>query len=114
MATKLTEGGLRSPEAAKRLGIRGRDVYQLLFAGELDGGPGRDGMVNFDEASIDSYLKRHGFGVLADSSTAPSTLRSDTGDDAQVREDTSGSRMPSSEAQNDTGEDGPTPQDSGS
>lgn len=37
----------------------------MLFAGELDGGPGRDGMVYFDDASIDAYLERHGFGVVA-------------------------------------------------
>ena len=57
--------GVRSPEAAKRLGVRGRDVYALLFAGELDGGPGRDGMVYFDEKSIDAYLERYGFGNLS-------------------------------------------------
>ncbi len=114
MVTRLTEGGLRSPEAAKRLGIRGRDAYHLLFAGELDGGPGRDGMVYFDESSIDSYLTRQGFGVVADSSTEFSTVRGDSGDDAQVRDDTSVSRMPSSEVQNDTGEDGPTARPGGS
>ena len=59
------DGGVRSPEAAKRLGVRGRDVYMLLFAGELDGGPGRDGIMYFDEASIDAYLERHGFGNVS-------------------------------------------------
>ncbi len=59
------DGGVRSPEAAKRLGLRGRDVYLLLFVGELDGGPGRDGMVYFDEASIEAYLERYGFGNLS-------------------------------------------------
>jgi hypothetical protein len=34
----------------------------MLFDGELDGGPGRDGMVYFDEASIEAYLDRHGYG----------------------------------------------------
>jgi hypothetical protein len=29
----------------------------MLFAGELDGGPGKDGLVYFDEASIDAYLE---------------------------------------------------------
>lgn len=46
---------LRSPDAARRLGIRGRDVYRMLFDGELDGGPGGDGMVYFDEASVAAY-----------------------------------------------------------
>ena len=59
------DGGVRSPEAAERLGLRGRDVYDLLFAGKLDGGPGRDGMVYFDEASIEAYLERYGFGNLS-------------------------------------------------
>lgn len=52
MTTRLMEQGIRSPEAAARLGIRGRDVYMMLFEGHLDGGPGRDGLVYFDEASI--------------------------------------------------------------
>ena len=65
MATRLMDGGVRSPEAAERLGLRGRDVYKLLFAGELDGGPGRDGMVYFDEASLEAYLERHGFGNVS-------------------------------------------------
>jgi len=56
---RLMSGGVRSPEAAERLGARGRDAYKMLFDGELDGGPGRDGMVYFDEASIDAYLDRH-------------------------------------------------------
>ena len=65
MTTRLMDGGVRSPEAAKRLGLRGRDVYALLFAGELDGGPGRDGMVYFDEASLEAYLERVGFGNVS-------------------------------------------------
>ena len=65
MTTRLMSGGMRSPEAAERLGVRGRDVYMLLFAGELDGGPGRDGMVYFDEASLEAYLDRHGFGNVS-------------------------------------------------
>jgi len=68
MTTRLMDEGIRSPEAAERLGIRGRDVYMMLFAGELDGGPDRDGLVYFDEASIDRYLERHGHGVVAETS----------------------------------------------
>lgn len=44
---------------ARRLGA---DVYRLLFAGELDGGPGTDRLVYISEVSVDAYLKRHGFG----------------------------------------------------
>ncbi len=70
---KLAASGVHSTEAALRLGIDGADVYRMLFAGELEGGPGRDGMVYFDEASIDTYVERHGFGVVAGSSTGSST-----------------------------------------
>jgi len=70
---KLATSGVRSTEAARRLGIDGADVYRMLFAGELDGGPGQDGVVYFDEASIDAYLERHGFGAVAESSTGSSS-----------------------------------------
>ena len=59
---ELTKAGLRSPEVALRLGIDGADVYRLLFAGELDGGPGSDGLVYISEGSVEAYLERHGFG----------------------------------------------------
>ena len=68
MTSRLMDGGVRSLEAAKRLGIDGADAYRMLFAGELDGGPGRDGLVYFEEDSIDAYLERHGYGVVAESS----------------------------------------------
>jgi hypothetical protein len=68
MTTRLMDSGIRSPEAAKRLGIDGADAYRMLFDGELDGGPGIDGLVYFDEASIGRYLERHGFGVVAETS----------------------------------------------
>lgn len=49
MATRLRDRGVRSPEATRRLAIHpGRDVCMMLFEGELDGGPGRDGMVYFE------------------------------------------------------------------
>ena len=62
---ELTSTGLRSPEVARRLGIDGADVYRLLFAGELDGGPGSDGLVYIAEASVDAYLERFGYGNLS-------------------------------------------------
>ena len=46
------KNGLRSPDVARRLGVDGPEVYRLLFAGELDGGPGQDGLVYFDEGSV--------------------------------------------------------------
>lgn len=107
MTTRLMDSGVRSPEAAKRLGIDGADAYRMLFAGELDGGPGRDGLVYFDEASIDRYLERHGYGIVADSSNGTSNGSVATGRDAGVQEGTSDPRKPSSEVLDDTGEDGP-------
>jgi hypothetical protein len=108
MTTRLMEDGIRSPEAAERLGIRGRDVYMMLFEGYLDGGPGRDGLVYFDEASIDRYLERHGFGVVADPSNGTSNGSVATGRDVGVQEGTSDLRKPRSEGLDDTEENGPT------
>jgi hypothetical protein len=108
--TKLATSGVRSPEAARRLGIDGADVYRMLFAGELEGGPGKDGMVYFDEASIDAYVERHGFGVVAE----PSTGSTETSPDRGTREHTTKSRRRSSEAQRDTDENGPSPRPSSS
>jgi hypothetical protein len=88
--TSLMPGGIRSTEAAKRLGIDGADAYRLLFAGVLDGGPGRDGVVYFDEASIEAYLERHGFGVVAE----PSTGSAGTGDHRPTRSDIPDSEKP--------------------
>ena len=46
--------GLTSVEAARRLGITPEEeVYRLLFAGEIDGGPDARGHVRFPEAEIE-------------------------------------------------------------
>jgi hypothetical protein len=90
------DSGIRSPEAAKRLGIDGADAYRMLFDGELDGGPGRDGLVYFDEASIERYLERHGFGVVAETSNGTSNGSDETAGDAEVRDGTADPRKPSS------------------
>ncbi|HKY16280.1 MAG TPA: hypothetical protein VJM33_15240 [Microthrixaceae bacterium] len=55
----VTDAGLRSPEVARRLGIRADDVYRLIFDGELDGRPDRDGIVYVSEASVSAYLAGH-------------------------------------------------------
>jgi hypothetical protein len=102
--TRLMDGGVRSTEAARRLGIDGADAYRMLFAGELDGGPGRDGMVYFDEASIDAYLERHGFGVVAH----PSIGSTDTDRPELASPDTPASRKPSSSAQDEAERHGPS------
>ena len=75
----------------------------MLFVGELDGGPGRHGMVYFGEASIDAYLEGHGFGVVADPSTGSSTGSAETADGEGALDDTAKSRKPSLEARSDTG-----------
>jgi hypothetical protein len=62
-----TDARITVPEAARRLGLPGGDVYRLLFRGELDGGPAEDGAVYVSVASVDRYLslekpKRDGLG----------------------------------------------------
>ena len=54
-----TDARLRSPEVARRLGIGGDDVYRLIFDGELDGRPDRDGIVYVSEASVAAYASAH-------------------------------------------------------
>jgi hypothetical protein len=95
---KLATSGIRSPEAARRLGIDGVDVYRMLFAGQLDGGPGKDGVVYFDEASIDAYLERHGFGVVAQ----PSAGSSESKPRGATPSSTGDSPKPSSDVQTET------------
>ncbi len=104
----LATSGVRSTEAARRLGIDGADVYRMLFAGELEGGPGRDGMVYFDEASIDAYLQCHGFGVVAESSTGSSTGSTRTSSDESTPASTQKSQKRSSDTPSDTEENGPS------
>lgn len=65
MMIEVANARLRSPEVARRIGIDGADVYRLVFAGELDGGPEKDGLVYVTEASVERYLERHGFGVIS-------------------------------------------------
>lgn len=67
--TRRGSGGRRRPSA---FGIRDRYVCTALFAGALDGGPDRDGLVYFDQTSNDRYLERHGYGVVAESSDGTS------------------------------------------
>lgn len=52
-----TEAGLTVPEAARRLGLPGGEVYRLLFAGALEGGPAADGAVYISATSVERYLK---------------------------------------------------------
>ena len=102
--TQLATPGVRSTEAARRLGMDGANVYRMLFAGELEGGPGRDGMVYFDETSINAYLERHGFGVVTESSTGSTRTRSQESTQASTQK----SRKRSSGTPSDTDENGPS------
>ncbi len=65
-------------------------------------------MVYFDQISIEAYLERHGFGVVARSSTGSSTGSSKTGPDEGTRAGIPKSPKRSSEALNDTDENGPS------
>jgi hypothetical protein len=46
---------LTVPEAARRLGLPGDDVYRLIFRGVLVGAPSEDGAVYVSAASVDEY-----------------------------------------------------------
>lgn len=63
--TGTTDARLRSPEVANRLGISGRDVYRLIFSGDLDGRPDADGIVFVTETSVVAYLVAHGIGNVS-------------------------------------------------
>jgi excisionase family DNA binding protein len=49
-ATQLTV-----PEAARRLGLPGDDVYRLIFRGTLPGRPSEDGAVYVSSSAVDEY-----------------------------------------------------------
>lgn len=80
----------------------------MLFPGELDGGPDRDGIVYFDEGSIEAYLERHGSGVVAEPSTGSSTGSTATSSDESTPASAQKSRKRSSDAPSDTQENGPS------
>ncbi len=54
----VTATRLRTPEVARRLGITGDEVYRLIFAGELEGQPDREGIVYVTAASVEGYRSR--------------------------------------------------------
>lgn len=54
-----TDAKITVPEAARRLGLPGGDVYRLLFRGALAGGPDKDGAVYVSAASVDEYLTQY-------------------------------------------------------
>jgi predicted DNA-binding transcriptional regulator AlpA len=50
---------LRVPEAARRLGLDGVVVYDLIARRELFAGKGKDGLVYVPESAIEDYKRRH-------------------------------------------------------
>lgn len=51
----VTEELLRVPEAARRLGLDGLTVYQLIERGELAAGKGPDGLVYVRSTTVDAF-----------------------------------------------------------
>ena len=49
---------LTVPEVARRLGLPGPEVYELIFAGELDGKPDAGGAVYVTEAALVNYEQK--------------------------------------------------------
>jgi hypothetical protein len=50
---------LRVPEVARRLGLDGVVVYDLIANGELVAGKGKDGMVYVRVSAVEEYQRRH-------------------------------------------------------
>jgi len=50
---------LTTPQVARILGIDGREVYDLIFAGELDGKPDRTGQVKIAASEVERYRLAH-------------------------------------------------------
>jgi hypothetical protein len=55
----MSDQMLRTPEVARRLGISGREVYDLIFAGQLDGRPNEEGVVVIAASEVERYRLAH-------------------------------------------------------
>lgn len=51
-----TDVRMTVPEAARRLGVDGGEVYRLIFRGVLSARPEPDGAVYIDAKSVEDYL----------------------------------------------------------
>lgn len=51
-----TDAQITVPEAARRLGLPGEQVYRMTFHGELIGGPHEDGAVYVSAISVQEYV----------------------------------------------------------
>jgi hypothetical protein len=56
---EMTEHLLRVPEVARRLGLDGVVVYDLIANGELAAGKGKDGLVYVTTEALEDYRRRH-------------------------------------------------------
>lgn len=54
-----TDAQITVPEAARRLGLPGEQVYRMIFRGELIGGPHEDGAVYVSAVSVEEYVAHH-------------------------------------------------------
>lgn len=50
---------LRVPEVARRLGLDGVVVYDLIANGKLAAGKGKDGLVYVRESTLEDHQRRH-------------------------------------------------------
>ncbi len=55
----MTDQPLRVPEVARRLGLDGPVVYDVIASGELLAGKGEDGLVYVRESALEDYQRRH-------------------------------------------------------
>lgn len=52
----VRDEAVRVPEAARRLGLDGVEVYRLIETGQLAAGKGPDGLVYVRTEAIDAYV----------------------------------------------------------
>lgn len=56
---EMNDQPLRVPEVARRLGLDGPVVYDLIAKGALVGGKGQDGLVYVRKSALEDYQRRH-------------------------------------------------------
>ncbi len=59
----VADQAMRVPEVARRLGIDGTDVYDLIFRGELAAAKCKNGLVCVRESDLEDYQRRHNAGA---------------------------------------------------
>lgn len=56
---EMTDQPLRVPAVARRLGLDGPVVFDVIATGELVAGKGHDGLVYVRESALEDYQRRH-------------------------------------------------------